>query len=121
MNDKRIGLARLVPSLRLCEKMVEISVLAEAFKDSALIWLGDKQRVIEEREHFCADIGIHAPTAQEMLEWLRGTTYDSGMPLVQDDWAVWPPVRGDSDKLVADITDPDALAEACIVTAKGDK
>jgi hypothetical protein len=81
----------------------------------------DEQWVIEEREYFCADIGIPAPTAQEMLEWLRKQTYDSGMPLVQDDWAVWPPVCSDKDKLIADITDPDALAEACVAAAKGDK
>ena len=112
----RTGLAAEVPSLELCREMAAIPAFVEPFRETTLVWLDDGEHGIGLTERESVDEDIPAPTVREMLAWLRlelgsePVGYDGCNHYIE----TWNGRQIDLDI----ITDPDALARACIEAAK---
>ena len=104
----RTGLPAEVPSLDLCREMAAIPALAEAFKESALTWwcLTESEWGLLPRN--LVGNNIPAPTVREMLAWLFAYGHRD-----TEDGEIWVGVS-----VGFSITDPDALAQACIAAVK---
>jgi len=115
----RTGLPAEVPTLELCREMAAIPELAEAFKGSLCVWLHYDSPVLDHvMFRTVAVSGYHwpaAPTVREMLEVLtelaiqKAERHDDDNP-ERYDWTEW--IGTDL------VTDPDAVARACIYAAK---
>jgi hypothetical protein len=105
----RTGLAAEVPTLELCRDMAAVPALAEAFRKSSVCIDPSHDRPVHIRiggtAGSCAEAKMcyPAPTVREML-----------LTLKQIRGVEWPWAIPETD----DITDPDALARACIEAAK---
>jgi len=110
----RTGLLAEVPSRQFCERLAAVPALAEAFKDSALVWWENECDgwTIWERADLVPDTGIPAPTVREMLVWLKVDVDDGYMYVFDDRGRLVLSTPADA------ITNPDALAEACLEAAK---
>jgi hypothetical protein len=111
-----------VPDLDRCRRMAAVPALREAFGDSYFVWqTRSSGPELTEREF--SNTGFHpspAPLVDEMLAWLDC----GGWNLIQrrgygglERWAV---LVGDDDAGEAAwyrITDPNALADACLAAA----
>jgi hypothetical protein len=131
----RTGLAAEVPTLDLCREMAAIPALAEAFKDSVWCWCENMikgqlcQReilsgpILKDLDRSLGLVRHSAPTVRELLAWLTKECRDkmgrtriicaSGIP--EAFCYIWP---CDGIDQRYDITDPDALARACIEAAR---
>jgi hypothetical protein len=105
----RTGLAAHVPTLDLCREMAAIPALAEAFKNTPLTWWMLTQSEWGIVPRALMGNNIPAPLCDEMLAWLDLQGY-----IVQDS-AIH---VGTEYHAVYGITDPDALARACLEAAK---
>ena len=107
--NARTGLEAEVPSRELCGKMAAIPALKEAFSMGAFYWAVMLIRDGIPQYSPVPSMGLRhsstpAPTVREMLVWLDGVE--------QGEFNIW------SGGKSYDITDPDALARACIEVAK---
>ena len=115
----RTGLPAEVPTLELCREMTAIPGLAEAFGGSLWVWHYHEPPLENAvRLRTPAISGYHwpaAPTVREMLEVLtelaimEAERHDDDNP-ERYDWTEW--IGTDL------VTDPDAVARACIYAAK---
>lgn len=108
----RTGLAAAVPTLELCREMAAVPALAEAFKESALVWDVEVPFIVRRECQLIQAGRLPAPLVGEMLAWLktRGAT-------INQHFALWLP---GVDFPMVDATSPDALARACVEAARRD-
>ena len=123
----RTGLAAEVPTLDLCREMAAIPALAEAFGESAVEWFHaeDVDFLVTRGTRvpiFPPSYRIPAPLVSEMLAWLLAIRRGINRGVADREYAERngePLMYIGTDECRADITDPDALARACIAAARG--
>jgi len=128
----RTGLEAEVPSLELCQKMAAVPALAEAFKESALVWIRRRlsmhslwsgwevERRPSRRRFLLLQPNmqiVSAPTVREMLVLLNIHPTDNARLLAYTkNGEPWHELSFHTD-----ISDPDALAKECLEAAKGQR
>jgi len=112
--SERLGLAAEVPTGELCGKMVVLSALAEAFRQSAFVWChaGSLKYIADRHDPSVANADVlrPAPTVREMLTWLDGREV-----VVDCDTELDELINGRNTNSL--LYDPDALARACCEAA----
>lgn len=118
----RTGLAAEVPTFDLCREMRRIPALKLAFADATLVHIGysllgdETTWQIEPKRK--DGKGFPAPTVREMLRYIQATWAWSINRMSDSSMRITINRQHVEDWSGHDITDPDALARACIEASK---